>query len=789
MNKNIAFIVTLLYSSVLFAQQTYPLPENEVHFKASWIAPPQVSLTTYGVYHFRKKLDLASKPESFSIRISADNRYLLYVNGIAVLSGPQRSDLTHWKYDTLDIASYLHKGSNSIAIQVWNQGEGMAWAQLSLQTGLWVEGIGTASIINTDTTWKVIKNQAYRPLISELHITGPFDHITAEKYPWGWQDPDYADDTWMSAIETEKAIPIHHSNTSGRQLSPRNIPIMEEKQQTFAHIRRAEGIAVDDRFLRGNHPLYLSSQQKGTLLIDQGVLTTAYPQLVVSGGKGCTITVTYSEALYADMDGGKGNRNETEGKHSKGDKDIFILDGGDNRLFCPLYYRTFRYVELKIENAKFPLTIHTYNSRFTAYPFMEKASFTSSDTSLDTIWEVGWRTSRLCAFETYMDCPYYEQMQYIGDTRIQALISLYVSGDDRLMKNAIEQFDQSRIPEGLTQSRYPSGKKQIIPPFSLFWIAMLHDYWMLGSDPDFVKRFLPAVEEILQWHARYVNQQHMLTRMPYWNFVDWPKEWPWKGDENISGIPSGALEGNSAILTLQYVYALQKASDLYYAFGKNEEAKRLEQLEEKIRITTYKTCWDQTKGMMADTPEKTAFSQHVNALAVLTGTIPQKDEKNVLLQIEKDTSIIQCTLYYRFYLVQAFKKAGLGNEYLRLLTPWYHMIDLGLTTFAERPEPTRSDCHGWSASPTYDLLATVCGIEPTQPGFKSVRITPNFGNLKWIQASMPHPKGTIALRLEKKGKQLKGEIALPQGVEGVLVWQSKPLALKGGSQKIQLDGN
>ena len=74
-----------------------------------------------------------------------------------------------------------------------------------------------------------------------------------------------------------------------------------------------------------------------------------------------------------------------------------------------------------------------------------------------------------------MDCPFFEQMQYVGDTRVQGLISLYMSGDDRLLRNAIKQFDDSRISDGLTYSRYPSNVPQFIPPFSLLWINIVHD--------------------------------------------------------------------------------------------------------------------------------------------------------------------------------------------------------------------------------------------------------------------------------------------------------------------------
>ena len=111
------------------------------------------------------------------------------------------------------------------------------------------------------------------------------------------------------------------------------------------------------------------------------------------------------------------------------------------------------------------------------------------------------------------------------DTRIQALISLYVSGDDRLMRNAISAYEDSRIPEGLTQSRYPCSSMQIIPPYSLFWIAMIHDYWMNRGDTEFVKSHLEGIDGVLSWHEKYIDSNGMLGPMHWWNFTDW--SWPW----------------------------------------------------------------------------------------------------------------------------------------------------------------------------------------------------------------------------------------------------------------------
>ena len=107
------------------------------------------------------------------------------------------------------------------------------------------------------------------------------------------------------------------------------------------------------------------------------------------------------------------------------------------------------YFQLEIITAGQPLTINDFYGIFTSYPFTLKATFESSDPGLKAIWNTGWNTARLCANETYMDCPYYEQLQYLGDTRIQALISLYLTGDDRLMKNALKLANEPRTPKVL----------------------------------------------------------------------------------------------------------------------------------------------------------------------------------------------------------------------------------------------------------------------------------------------------------------------------------------------------
>jgi len=432
------------------------------------------------------------------------------------------------------------------------------------------------------------------------------------------------------------------------------------------------------------------------------------------------------------------------------------------------------------------LVIDDLYGYFTAYPFEEKAYFKSSDSTLQSIWEVGWRTLRLCAGETFYDCPYYEQLQYVGDNHIEAMVSLYVSGDDRLMRNSIEQFYNSQLPSGLTQSRYPSYEPQVIPTFSLLWINMIHDYWMHRDDPAFVKKYLNGIRNVLYWYQQQIDKNGMLGSMDWWNFVDWAFG-PWNGDRPIGGTPPGAIDGNSSIITLLYAYTLEQAGSLFAAFGDTVQANDCRELSRSLVQNTYQLCWSQEKGLIADTPDQSSFSQHANIMAVLAGMFKEDKEKIVMQKVLTSEDLVETAFNFKFFLVRAIVKAGMADRYLSLLGPWKTMIDLGLTTFAETPEPTRSDCHAWSAHPNYDLLATVCGIAPASPGFKSVNIEPHLGSLKFVECKMPHPKGDIFLRLKKKKKEgIEGEIILPEGLSGTFRWKDQKLPLQTGRQKVNM---
>jgi len=791
--------VFLFAWSVAFAQSGLPTPAPELQrgrWPGHWVTDLSVPRSDYAVLLARRNFMLSTKPDRFVVHVSADARYLLKVNGHTVCTGPQWSAAPLWRYESIDLAPWLQTGKNVITLRVRSYGDGGPLSNMGHRLAFMVQGDpGEAGDVTTGMThWNVIADASTRPFRDErdrLHTyfaLGPGESHDASLYPWGWEAVDFDDSAWHEAKAVAPGLPSGAGGESTSWLSPRTTPLMELTPLPQPGVRRAEGVTLSPTFAPGLAPFTVPAHSKASVLLDQGYLTNAYPQLTVSGGKSARVRLGYAEALV-DEKIHKGNRNDVEGRQLVGTGDEFLPDGGADRLFTTDDWRTFRYVELKVETGAEPLVVQNFFGLFTGYPFVEKGSFTSDDPRLAKVWEVGWRTARLCAYETYMDCPFYEQLQYVGDTRIQSLISFYVAGDDRLVRNAIELYDQSRIPEGITQSRYPSASAQLIPTFSLFWIDMVHDYWRHRPDREFVRARLPGVHDVLAWYERHLDPATgLLGALPYWPFVDWTNDKAWPVDPQLAlgGVPPGGREGGSATITLQLAYTLQHAADLYDAFELHDEAAHWAQLAAQLKKSVTAQCWDAERKLYADTPAKKNFSQHTNTFAVLAGAIDGPAAHDLMRRIADDKSLVQSSAYFSFYLLRAMKKAGLGDEYVARLAPWHQAIAEGFTTFPEIFKGTRSDCHAWSASPLYELLATVCGIEPASAGFATVRIEPHLGTLQRAEGKVPHPQGEIVAKLQRAGTGVKAEITLPAGVSGEFVWGGKSVALKGGAQTIEI---
>jgi alpha-L-rhamnosidase len=794
--KNLVLLLLISFS-IVSRSQTVDLLSKP--WDAYWISVPGEPEHDYGVYQFRKTFSLAAKPASFIVHVSADNRYKLFVNGQLVSLGPARGDIFHWNFETVDLAPFLHTGKNVLASLVWNYGDMRPEAQISYQTGFIVQGNSSdEKIINTDKTWKCRRDSSYSAkepiIIYSYYVAGPGETINYSLALKKWKNADFDDAGWFSGKQITHGLPKGVFGFGlGWMLVPRTIPQMELTQRRLQKVRRTDVFQLPENFPSQKNSFIIPSNTSVSILLDQGYLTNAYPVLQFGKGKNAVITLSYAEGLYIEEPNEKnwrafhqkGNRNEIEGKRFIGVKDSLISDGTDMQEFNSLWWRTWRYMELQVTTKDEPLVINDLYGIFTGYPFTLNAKFDAGNDTLNKILETGWRTARSCAMETYMDCPYYEQLQYVGDTRIQCLVSLYNSGDDRLMRNAITVLDNSRMAEGATLSRYPTANAQEIPPFSLWWIGMIHDYWMYRNDEAFVKDKLPGMRQVLWFFNKHQQADGSLKDLPYWNFTDWCETKGWD-----AGVAPIGKDGSSASLDLQLLWAYELAAELENNLGMKEYARWYEAAAMQLKQTIQKKYWDLSKKLFADTPEKDVFSQHTNSLAILTGVINGTDANVLAKKIMSDTILTQATIYFKFYVHQALTKAGLGNDYLNWLNVWKQNLAMGMTTWAEISDinNTRSDCHAWGASPNIELYRIVLGIDSDEPGFKKIKIIPHLGTLSHARGNIPHSSTgeNISVSYEQTGDNWKVSIKLPSNTPGYLLWNGRRYELKPGENSLMI---
>ncbi|MBM4155259.1 MAG: hypothetical protein FJ221_09565 [Lentisphaerae bacterium] len=774
-----------------------PQPRHIVQTWAGpWITNPDLLGTEPASVLFRRTFDLATKPSSFVINITADNHYTLFVNGTRVCFGPQLSDLRHWRYETVDLAPYLDAGTNSVAVEVVNWGPDRFFGLQSHRTGLLINGFSpAASVVATvpgARTWKTLVNRGltFRPvawrsgkpeIIGGFYANNPTDELHAAAYPWGWEQNGFNDSAWKPAVFLENSRAM--GGAFGWMTEPRNTPMQTQRRERIARVARTSGLEVPAAFLAGARPLSVPPRTTATVLLDHARVTTGYPELIFSGGQGAEVRLVYAENLFAP-DKSKGHRDDIAGKAIAGYQDVIHPDGGARRLFRPSWLRTFRYLQLNITTGDSPLVLEDLTNLFTVSPIARVASFRSDQPVHEKIFDLCWRTVELCTQDYFLSDAYYETMQYVGDTKVHALVWQTLTGDDRHWRNALGQFHDSRLPDGNLTSCYPLRATFVHPTYSLIWIDMLWDHLRLHGDRDFIRPFLPGIRHTLDGIALTCDPDGLPGKTKWDYFVDWFPE------AKRGGVAPGSENGSSAVISLHYVFTLRNAASLYESLGMADDAARFRREADRIRQRVVALFHDSATGLFRE--NATGFrSQHANIMAVLTDAVPPDQQHELLRKTLADPTLSQATYYYRFYLFDALRKARAADLFGPALEPWVKLIDLGLTTAVERfDSPTklvRSECHPWSTAPAWAYFTVLAGIEPAAVGFAEVNMRPDPGELKFIEGRYPHARGPIDFSLRRAGPTgLQGEVTLPPGLTGTFTWSGRSIRLVPGPQRIDL---
>lgn len=692
------------------------------------------------------------------VKLSASNRYRLWINGRYLCRGPQKGDRFSQFYDTLDMTPWLQPGENVIAVQVQHYPEDdlgcvdFKTGPISViphsRGGLWLACDDLD--IATDSRWKCIRDTACAFVEAvDSKYAGDMELFDGNACPQGWMNLDFADDHWENA---RVLCPADTHRMGGVlypwQLMPRSIPMLSEEPIRPVGVSKSQG--ADWAPLAAGKTVTVAAGTRAWVDIDMGELVNAYVALPLTAGEpGNRVTLEYAEGYETPDEQGvyrKRIRDDAEHGRIHGEKDVYITCRG-SQVYEPFHFRVFRYLRLHIDAGVSDVTLAMPAFRLTGYPLEIQGRFHGENPTVEQMWNISLRTLRRCMLDTYVDCPYYEQMQYIMDTVIEALLTFQVSGDDRLVRRAIRDFHATRRPDGMIQCNAPAAFDQIIPVFALYYVDLLYYHYQYYGDRKLLRTYLPTVTGILQYFQDRIDPNTgLLGTTGYWSFVDWVELWRPNHGSPVSD-PSEPLYIYSHI----FAYALERSAYLLGQIGWEGQAAEYKALRQSLLLRLRGTKAD--SGYYRVSPSETVPSQHGQLWAVLSGCAAGGEDKELMRRCMSDPSLLQCSYSMSFYLFRAMEKAGVYDEIPGKWKPWQDMMDLHVTTWLEDGVNQRSDCHGWSAVPIYDLTAMALGIRPEKPGYEAICIRPGALELGSMEATVATVRGPVSVsrKVKKEG--------------------------------------
>lgn len=740
-----------------------------------WLRPATLPLTSphARMVLFRLEFTLSSPALSCTFHISAADRYRLYVNGKSVVCGPRKGDQWSHYYETVDIAPYLREGFNALSVRVVafplkavNESEHAPFSQYAAGLGnlLMVDAqLGTKDGLTSDLStgqadWRCALDPSYS-VSGNTYVYGTEVFDAPSALPFRENKP----------LDLPKAVPAFDTeiNKYG-ELSPilltkRMIPNMEEIPGEFAREMPLHPEDTPCTFTNGE--AVIPAHTKQVIELDAGVERTAYLSLI-GKGRGGKVTIYYAERYFPrdenaptgsmkrdDWENGYLGSRRSGTDFMTGLHDILTLSENE-AVFENFWFRTFRFVRIEVVSGDEPVILQKPTYLMTAYPLDVKAKFDFPEEKWDRLWNIAVRTLRNCMHETHEDCPYYEQLQYTFDTRLQMLFTYAISADTRMAKNVLWDFHSSQLPDGILQSRTPCFFTQVIPDFSISWVYMLKEYAEQTGDLSVISRYKPTMDGIFHFYQSHINENGLVENLGYWEFADWLDEWP-------VGIPNATALGASAVHNLTYALGLRTAAEMMRKIKRFEEAAFYDRQADEIGEAVVKFCYEEDRGVLREGPTCYEHSQHAQVLATLCGALTGEKAVNAMRRAMEDPDMLQCTFPWHTILFRALDKVGLYDLSAPIWEQYLSMLDRNLTTIPEKPGDTRSDCHAWSALPLYEFPRMLLGVQMDAYGWESIKIEPHAINMDHLSGTVPTPKGDVSVSWHLEGEKMHIKVSAP----------------------------
>lgn len=749
---------------------------------------------------FRRVFSVSAIADTVPLRLSADARYLLTVNGEEVGRGPIRSQPRRLRFDEYDIASFLREGENVIAVLVTYYGQANSYWQPAASSGvmgrdaqLVLEADLGSEWLITDDRWRANRSDAWSSLGSGSALSGlPIEIIDGRKLDPTWTSAGFVDDGWVSASVVTAThdgsfaesrppvdpfgalLPRGVGYLGGEVMSPvsvevRTAPIVVDlpehpADRVLAQLQKA-GAAVAAEL----PPTTVTRNPDSATILtfDFGRIVAGHVSLVVQAPAGVRFDLFYQEVVSFDLATGPVDSSPRSSAS-------YTTRGIDDR-YKAVDINGLRKITLVVPPGTGEVTIDELTVHEYRYPFVGDADFDSSDDELNRLYRAGRRTVELNSFDAFTDCPTREQRAWVGDGVVHQMVHLVANEDWRLARNYVTLGASPRsdgmLPMTVVGEIEHNGG-YTIPDWALHWIHGAWNLFRFDGDLDATRGLLPVIERVLRWYTPYIDERGTLSDVPEWNLIDWS---------------SVFSSGRSSLITGLWARALAEYTEMAAWAGNAASAEWAHGLHEAARVG-FEDFWDEVRGSyvdhILDGERQLPMSQAAGATAIVSGLAPtarwnrivevitddsrvvtrswiggadggydmQKiiDQAAGIYRIDWDAEqeIVRAEPFFSYVVHDAVARSGGEAVLPGLLRRWSVFLQDGFDTFGEC-WGWGTPVHAWSATPTKDLIFYVLGVTPDEPGYRVARIAPRPGNLERVSGTVPTPHGTIRVVVDR----------------------------------------
>ncbi len=794
-------------------QLDHPAPFT-TRWRARWIWAGRPPITTETatrpvladpvdrVVLLRRVVHVASVPATAHCRLWTDGRHVLRVNGVEVARGPVRSDPRRAHYDVVDLAAHLRPGRNVLAVVARHFGRSTSWwtpvpPSYTLGGGAVVlEAVIGDEWVVTDREWRGVTADAWTPVPVPGDVAClPLESFDARRHPHGWDLPDFDDADWRRVVEL---TPVH----TGAHADP------HPPSEPFGVLRPPVRVGFPGGAVHDGSPVWSATVESVDRLDDPVLQVVADQSVLRAGGtvgapegpplRGDTVELRSFDlgriaagTVRLRVEAPTGTVVDLAGSEHVDDAGSLVSLGqhAGLRYVCagggPEEFESFDVIGAQhlhtsirrpagVEGAvRLGVSIADRHR-----PRPEGASFECSDPMLERIWQVGLRTVDLCALDAYVDCPTREQRAWTGDSVVHQMVDLVANPDWSMPRWHPELAAETRADGMLVMaaaSDFADDDRTFVPDWSLHWIRSVHNLHRYTGDRALVAELLPVAVRALRWFESYLGDDGLLSDVSGWVLLDW------------SSVYS---RGCSSTLNALWARALEDVAELAEWLGDTGTAAWARDRRRGV-AAAFEVFWDEGRGVyvdhVVDGEVRRAAAQHPGAAALAAGIVPAGRTDRVVERLldrsrllrhswvmdpltvggggdgfvhlvngypepdwDVEEQMVEAQPFFRYVVHDGLARAGRADLVADRCRDWTVFLNAGETTWPECWQGgTR--CHGWSATPTRDLVVHTLGVTPAEPGFASVRVAPALGELEWVRARVPTPHGFVTVEARADG--------------------------------------